>query len=149
MSLFQTLSNLTGQSSGNAGQQPTSDQHASVAQAFIQHAGQQPGGLSGILDQFRQNGMGQHVDSWLTTQPGSSQAQPVQPQQVEQGLGTGALQSIAQHAGISPELAKIALATALPLLMSHLSQGSGQLPVQASSGPGLAGLAEGFLSRII
>ncbi len=147
MSLFQTFTSLLGQNAG-AGQ-PTPEQHASVAQTLLQHAGGQPGGLTGILDQFRQNGMGQHADSWLGTQPGAQPAQSLQPQQVEQGLGADGVQSIAQRAGLSPEMARIALATALPLLVSHLSHGSGQLPAQAGSGSGLAGLAEGLLSRAL
>jgi hypothetical protein len=51
MSLFQTFSSLLGQNAGEG--QPTPEQHASVAQALLQHAGQQPGGLAGVLDQFR------------------------------------------------------------------------------------------------
>ena len=147
MSLFQSFTSLLGQNAGEG--QPTPEQHTSIAQALLQHAGQQPGGLTGILDQFRQNGMGQHADSWLSTQPGAQPAQSLQPQQVEQGLGSEGIQSIAQRAGLSPEMAKIALATALPLLISHLSGGSGQLPAQAGSGSGLAGLAEGLFSRAL
>jgi uncharacterized protein YidB (DUF937 family) len=147
MSLFQTFTSLLSPTP-DAGQ-PTPEQHASIAQALLQHAGQQPGGLTGILDQFRQNGLGQHADSWLRAQPATQPAQSLQPQQVEQGLGAEAIQSIAQRAGLSPEMAKIALATALPLLISHLSRGSGQLPAQAGSGSGLAGLAESLFSRAL
>ncbi len=149
MSLFNAFTSLLGQSGGASAGQPTADEHSSVAQAFLQHAGSQPGGLTGILDQFRQNGMGEHVNNWMSTAPGTQPTQPVQPQQVEQGLGTDGIQSIAQRAGISPEMTKLALAAALPMLMSHLSQGSGQLSPQASSGSGLAGLAESLFSRAL
>lgn len=146
MSFMNALSAFAGASGEN---QPSTEQHASVAQAFLQHFSGQPGGLSGVVNQFHQQGMGPHVDSWLSTQPGSQPSQAVQPQQVEQALGQDQVQSIAQRAGVSSEMAKVALAAALPMLMSHLSQGSGQLPSQAGSGGGLAGMAESLFSRAL
>ena len=143
MSFMNALSSLMGQAGAG---QPSQEQHASIAQALMQHFGSQPGGLTGLTDQFRQNGMGQHVDSWMNTQPGE-QPRSIEPNQVEQGMGPGGVQAVAQRAGVNPELAKLALAAALPMLMSHLSQGSGQLPEQASTGSGLAGLAQGLFSR--
>lgn len=148
MSFMSALTAFAGQAGGSQTEQLSPEQHAGVTQALMQHFSSQPSGLNGLVDQFRQNGMGQHVDNWMTSQPGSQPTQQIAPQQVEQGIGSGALQSIAQRAGVSPELTKIALATALPLLMSHLSQGSGQLPEQASGG-GLASLAEGLFTRAL
>ncbi len=146
MSFLSAISSLIGQSSSTGESQPSPEQHSAAAQALMQHFGSQPGGMSGLVDQFRQNGMGGHVDNWMASQPGAQPAQAIAPQQVEQGLGGGALESIAQRAGMSPEMTKIALATALPLLMSHLAGGSGQLPAQ---GGGLAGIAEGLFSRAL
>ncbi len=143
MSFMNVLSSLAGQSGAG---QPSQEQHSSIAQALMQHFGSQPGGLTGLADQFRQNGMGQHVDSWMSTQPGE-QPRSIEPQQVEQGMGPEGVQAVAQRAGVNPELAKLALAAALPMLMSHLSQGSGRLPEQASTGGGLAGLAQSLFSR--
>ena len=148
MSFFSALSSLVGQQSGES-QQPSPEQHASAAQALVQHFDSQPGGLSSLVNQFRQNGMGGHVDGWMSSQVGAQPAQQLQPQQVEQGVGGGAIESIASRAGMSPEMTKIALATALPMLMAHLSGGSGQLPAQASQGGGLAGMAESLFSRAI
>ncbi|RRA48214.1 YidB family protein [Acidipila sp. EB88] len=145
MSLFNAFSSLVGQLGSENTAQPSAEQHTAATQALVQQFSSQPGGLSGLLNQFRQNGMGGHVDSWLGSQPN----QPVQPQQVEQTLGPDMLQNIAQRAGISPEVAKLALATALPMLISHLSNGSGQLPAQANQGGGLAGLAESLFSRAV
>ena len=148
MGFMNAITSLIGQSSG--GDQPVSpEQHASAAQALVQHFDGQPGGLSTLVNQFRQNGMGGHVDSWMNAQPGSQAPQQMAPQQVEQGLGGGALESIASRAGMSPEMTKIALAAALPMLMSHFAGGSGQLPAQASQPGGLAGLAEGLFSRVL
>ncbi len=148
MSFFSTISSFVGQSS-SGGQQPSPEQHASAAQALMQHFGSQPGGLSTLVEQFRQNGMGQHVDNWMGSQPGTQPTQQVQPQQVEQGLGGDAVQSIASRAGMSPEITKVALAAVLPMLMSHLSGGSGQLPAEANQGGGLASMAQGLFSRVL
>jgi uncharacterized protein YidB (DUF937 family) len=145
MSFMNVLTDLVGRSSGSADGQPTTQQHASVVQALLEHFGQQPGGLGAVAEQFRQNGMGSHVDSWLSPQAN----QPLAPQQVEQGLGSDHLASIAQRAGISPEIAKVALAAGLPLLMSHLAHGSGQLPDHASDASGLSGLAQSLFSRAL
>ncbi len=135
MGLMGMLSSFAGSGMGQA----SPEQHQSVVQGLMQHFGSQPGGLNGLADQFRSNGMGGHVDNWMNTQPGQ-QPQTLNPEQVEQGMGQGNVQAVAQHAGINPEMAKMALAVALPMLMSHLSQGSGQLPEQAGSAGGLGGL---------
>ena len=148
MSFMNAITSLLGQSSGGE-QQVSPEQHSSAAQALVQHFDTQPGGLSGLVNQFRQNGMGGHVDNWMSSQPGSQPSQQIAPNQVEQGLGGDALQSIAGRAGMSPEMTKIALAAALPMLMSHFSGGAGQLPAQANQGGGLAGLAEGLFSRVL
>lgn len=146
MSFMNALSAFAGSGGEN---QPSTEQHASIAQAFLQHFSGQPGGMSGVVDQFHQQGMGGHMDSWLSTQPGAQPNQTMEPGQVEQALGQQQVQSIAQRAGVNSEMAKVALAAALPMLMSHLSQGSGQLPQQAGSGSGLAGMAEGLFSRAL
>lgn len=148
MSFMNAMTSLIGQSS-SADQQVSPTQHASVAQALVQHFNSQPGGLSNLVSQFRQNGMGGHVDNWMSAQPGSQPSQRIAPQQVEQGVGGDALQSIASRAGMSPELTKIALAAALPMLMSHFAGGTGQLPAQANQTGGLANLAEGLFSRVL
>jgi uncharacterized protein YidB (DUF937 family) len=122
-----------------------SGQHASVLQALLQQASSQPNGLAGLLDNFRQNGMGQHVDSWM----GPQQNQGITPQQAEQGVGKPAVQAVSQKTGLGEDAVKATIAAALPVLISHLAHGSGQLPSQAASGGGLAGIAENLLSRAV
>ena len=114
-----------------------------VAGSFLQAANEHPGGLGGIMDMFRNNGMGQHVDGWQT-----GQNQQATPEQVQAGLGSGMLDSIAQRAGVSPAVAKMALAAALPMILSHMTQGGQQAPPQPGSG-GFGGLAGSLLSRIM
>lgn len=142
MSLLDSLSGLGG------GQSEAGGSHAAVAQALVQEADQHPGGFAGLLDQFKQNGLGQHVNSWTSSQ----QNQTLTADQVQQGAGPGVINSIAERAGISPTVAKVALAAMLPVLVSHLSQnGQQQLPGQGGLGSLVGGMGGvgGLLSKIL
>jgi len=129
MGLLDSLQALAG-----GGQDATQNvDHTAISRAFLQEADQHPGGLSGLLNQFRQNGMDQHVNSWI----GQGQNQSITPDQVQQGTGTDMISRVAERAGISPGIAKVALAAALPLLISHMSQGGQQaMPSQGGIGSG-------------
>jgi uncharacterized protein YidB (DUF937 family) len=89
--------------------------------------------MDGILNQLKQNGLGQQVESWVS--PGENKS--ISPEQVQQGFGSSVLENIAQRAGISPTVASGVIAVVLPLVVSHMSGNSGQ-PAQSG---GLAGLA--------
>jgi uncharacterized protein YidB (DUF937 family) len=89
--------------------------------------------MDGILNQLKQNGLADQVQSWVS--PGENKA--ISPEQVQQGFGSSAVASIAERAGISPAVASGVIAVVLPLVVSHLSGNSGQ-PAQPG---GLAGLA--------
>jgi uncharacterized protein YidB (DUF937 family) len=110
-----------------------SPEHHGVADALSQVMQEHPEGMDGLLNQLKQNGLGEQVQSWLS--PGQNQA--VSPDQVQQGLGSSVLENIASRAGISPAVASSIIAVVLPLVVSHLSGNSGQ-PAQQG---GLAGLA--------
>jgi uncharacterized protein YidB (DUF937 family) len=113
-----------------------SPEHQGVADALSQVMQEHPGGMDGILSQLKQNGLAEQVQSWVT--PGENKA--VSPEQVQQGFGSSAIESIAQRAGISPAVASGVLAVVLPLVVSHLSGSSGNSAQPAQAG-GLAGLA--------
>jgi uncharacterized protein YidB (DUF937 family) len=110
-----------------------SPEHHGVADALSQVMQEHPGGMDGILNQLKQNGLADQVQSWIT--PGENKS--VSPEQVQQGLGTSTLENIAQRAGISPTVASGVIAVVLPLVVSHLS-GAG---TQTAEAGGLAGLA--------
>lgn len=110
-----------------------------IAGGLMQALDEHPGGLGGVMDHFRQSGMDEHVQNWSTGQ------QTATPEQMQQGLGgTGFIESVAQKAGISPEMAKIGLATMLPVVMAHFAQG-GQNPPQS----GFGGMAGQVLGRFL
>ncbi len=146
MGILDTIEGMAGQTMGGGGNQIQVPQDASeqgrVAGSFLQTANEHPGGLGGIMDMFRNQGMGQHVDQWQT-----GQNQQATPEQVQNGLGGGMLDQIAQRAGVSPTVAKMALAAALPMIMSHMTQGGQQAP-PASGGGMFGSLAGSLLSRL-
>jgi uncharacterized protein YidB (DUF937 family) len=131
MEILDALEGVSGQQSGST--------NAKVAGGLMQALDEHPGGLAGVMDQFRQNGMGDHAQNWST-----GQGQAATPAQVQQGLGgTDLLDNVAAKAGVSPEIAKIAMAVVLPMVMSHFTQG-GQ---QASPQSGFGGMASQILSK--
>lgn len=81
------------------------------------------GGLDSLLNQFRNAGLGQQADSWVST----GQNQTISPDQISQAIGHGKIADIAQAAGISPEQMSQLLAQALPNIIDKLTPG-GQLP---------------------
>ena len=129
MSLLDALTSIAG---------GASPEHHGVADALSQVMQEHPGGMDGILNQLKQNGLGEQVQSWVN--PGPNQA--VSPEQVQQGLGASTMESIAQRAGISPAVASGIISVVLPLVVSHFAGNSNQ-PAQQG---GLAGLASKLFS---
>jgi uncharacterized protein YidB (DUF937 family) len=91
---------------------------AKVAGGLMEALDQHPGGLGAIMQNFRNNGLGGHVDAMQ-----NGQTPAVTPDQVQTGLqGTGLLDTIAAKAGVSPQIAQAAMATVLPMVMAHFAQ---------------------------
>ncbi|MFN7594993.1 MAG: YidB family protein, partial [bacterium] len=64
-----------------------------------------PGGLGGLLEQFRRAGLGEAVASWL----GNHDAKPLSGEQIETALGSNALGAVASRLGIAGPAATTAL----------------------------------------
>jgi uncharacterized protein YidB (DUF937 family) len=91
---------------------------AKVAGGLMEALDQHPGGLGAIIQNFRNNGLGGHVDAMQNGQTPS-----VSPDQVATGLqGTGLLDTVAAKVGVSPQVAQVAMATVLPMVMAHFAQ---------------------------
>ena len=135
MGLLDSLTSMVGGGGASA------SDHASVATELVNAMQQHPGGLSGILQNFQQNGMADHVNSW--TQPGPN-AQ-ITPDQAQQGLGSGVIDTIAQRTGLSPTVVKGAAAVILPMMVAHFAENGGV----NQSGSSFGSLASGFLSKLV
>ncbi len=83
----------------------------------------QSGGLQGLVQQFTQSGLGQQVQSWIST----GKNMPITPEQIQKALGTGVLAKLAAKAGVTPEEVSQRLSRVLPHVVDHLSP-TGQLP---------------------
>lgn len=124
---------------GNVLGATANDDHAKVASALLQHLNSQPGALTNTIEGFHRAGLGQQANSWVS----NGANQPVSPDEVQQGMGTGLINSIASRAGVSPSITKTALAMVLPAIVNHLSP-QGQIPDQSS----LTSRLEGLLGKV-
>src|SRR3974390_680064 len=96
------------------------------ASAVLQMIQNHPGGINGLVQAFHSNGLGEIVNSWVGTGPNQS----VSPDQIQQVLGSGQVQAVAQKLGISPDAASSTLSQLLPVVMNHLTP-NGTLPEQS------------------
>ena len=75
------------------------------------------GGLAGIVQSFQKNGLGDIVNSWVST----GKNLPITPEQVKQGLGSDFLSQLAGKAGVSPDAASTQLSTLLPSVIDKVT----------------------------
>lgn len=80
-------------------------------------------GLSSLLRQFGEVGLGEQADSWVSN--GANQA--VEGQELEQALGSDAIERIAQQSGRSSEEVTAGLARVLPQVVDALTP-NGRVP---------------------
>ncbi|MHC1696897.1 MAG: YidB family protein [Geobacteraceae bacterium] len=81
------------------------------------------GGLAGLVQSFQGNGLGGIISSWI----GTGENQPISAGQLQQVLGSDAIQGIAAKAGIAPEEIAGKLAEFLPGVIDKLTP-DGTLP---------------------
>ena|ERR1700690_34220 len=77
------------------------------------------GGISGIVSQFEQQGLGDTVRSWV----GVGDNKPISPDQVHQALGADTVKELAEKMGIAPDQLAAKLAEVLPKAVDHLTPG--------------------------
>jgi uncharacterized protein YidB (DUF937 family) len=78
---------------------------------------QRNGGVGAMLDKFRQQGLGQQVNSWVST--GSNQ--PVSADAVTNAVGSDEIASMAQQLGVPEDQVAGGLAHILPHVVNHLT----------------------------
>ena len=79
----------------------------------------QTGGLAGLVAKLQQGGIGDIVNSWVST----GQNLPVSGEQLQSALGGDMLGQIAAQLGVSPQQASGGLADLLPQGGDMLAQG--------------------------
>jgi uncharacterized protein YidB (DUF937 family) len=113
-----------------------------MASSVAQMLNNQPGGLSGLLQQFHDKGLGSLVTSWV----GTGQNLPISADQIQHVLGSEQVKELAAKAGISPDAASSHLAQLLPMLIDKLTP-NGQLP-QAPGSTSTSSMLEAGLGML-
>jgi uncharacterized protein YidB (DUF937 family) len=106
MSLFDQVAGMLGTQDGQGGKY----------QAILSWINEQ-GGVSGLLDTFRQGGLGNIVESWIN----SGHNLAVSAEQITAVLGSPAVLSLATKLGIDPQSASTMIADYLPKVVDTLS----------------------------
>lgn len=75
------------------------------------------GGVQGLVDQFKQQGLGATINSWV----GVGQNDPIAPEQVHQAIGPDFIKELAAKAGMSPDDLAKKLVTVLPAAIDKLT----------------------------
>lgn len=130
------LDSVMGAVSGQAGQQGGL---ASVLGGLLAN-NSELGGLSGLIEKFKQAGLGDVIQSWI----GKGENLPISAEQITQVLGSGTVGNIASQLGVDPAQASSQLAQMLPGLINTLTPG-GEAP---QGGLGQAGDLMGMLGGL-
>jgi uncharacterized protein YidB (DUF937 family) len=93
------------------------NQNALVTAVLSSLGNQQTGGLAGLVEQLNSKGLGDIVNSWVST----GKNLPITPEQLKDGLGTQVLGNIASQAGISQDQVASQLSTLLPKIVDKLT----------------------------
>jgi uncharacterized protein YidB (DUF937 family) len=83
----------------------------------------QTGGLSGLVQMFKDKGIGDAMSSWIST----GKNLPVSAEQIKQALGADQIQQISNNVGVSQEEASKGLAGLLPEIIDKLTP-DGEVP---------------------
>lgn len=98
------------------------------------------GGLLGLVNTLRQLGLDDVVSSWIST----GENKPISPEQVQNALGEGQINQMAQNMGVSRQEVSTGLAGLLPQLIDKLTP-DGKLPEGSVLDQGLELLKKRFL----
>jgi uncharacterized protein YidB (DUF937 family) len=114
-----------------------------AALSGLQHAVQSEGGLDGLMGKLRAAGLGDQVDSWVST--GANQ--PVSPEQLSAALGPDTVKKLSSSSGIDITKLLPLLAAFLPQIIDMLTP-NGTEPAGGLTGqgmPDIGGLLGGIL----
>jgi uncharacterized protein YidB (DUF937 family) len=132
-----SLLDMAGQLFGGQG----ANTNAGALSAVLNMVNSHPGGLPGLISAFEQNGLGGAVQSWVSNGPN----QPVNGQQIQNVIPSGALQEVAAKLGVSPDVAGTVVAQVLPRVVDHLTP-NGQVP---AAGTDLMSECENMLKAFV
>lgn len=106
---------------------PLGSEHAGLMGHVTDFVHAHPGGLAGLVQTFREKGLGDVVNSWISREHN----QPVTAAQIESVLGNDSVQTLATKLGVSTSTISTGLAAVLPQVVDKLTP---QGTVPAASG---------------
>lgn len=133
MGLLDSITQIAGQALGGSagGQNP-------LLEGILGMISQQEGGLAGLVQSFKDKGLGDIASSWV----GTGANLPVSPEQIQNVLGGSALGDLAAKFGMSSEDVSGRLSQMLPEVVDKLTPGGqveGSLDLSSALGA-LSGL---------
>jgi len=84
---------------------------------------EQQGGVQGLINKFQQQGLGETVNSWVSTGPNK----PISPDEVHRALGPELLQQLSAKSGLSVQDLAQKLSTILPQAVDTMTP-NGNVP---------------------
>ncbi|MBL8383089.1 MAG: DUF937 domain-containing protein [Burkholderiales bacterium] len=131
MGLLDSITQIAGQALGGGagGQNP-------LLEGILGMIAQQEGGLAGLVQNFRDKGLGEIAASWV----GTGANLPISPEQIQNVLGSGALTDLAAKFGMSSEDVSGRLSQMLPEVVDKLTPG-GQVEGSLDLGSALGALS--------
>jgi uncharacterized protein YidB (DUF937 family) len=99
-------------------------------------------GLQGLAEAFNGKGLGEVMSSWIS----KGENLPISPEQIQQVLGSGQIQQIAEKLGVSRDEASSGLAEMLPQIVDKLTP-EGSLPTQDLLHQGLGMIADKLFGK--
>jgi uncharacterized protein YidB (DUF937 family) len=118
MSLFDTIGSLIGKSPEGGGQQQ-------LIAAALEFVNNQPGGLNGLIERFKEKGLGDVVTSWVS----NGENQPIAPDALHSVLGSEAVTNLAAKAGVQPDQVTGLLSQILPHVVNAATP-EGEVPAE-------------------
>ncbi len=117
--LDDVLGRVKGAVGGSGGQESAL---ANEVLGFLGGAGA-GGGLQGLIQSFKDKGLGDIVSSWIST----GQNLPIDPEQMRNGLGSDFIGQLAAKVGLPADVATSQLTQLLPTLVDNLTP-DGKVP---------------------
>ena len=119
MSLLDTIGSLFGnspQGSGGGTQQ-------TLVAGLLEFINNQPGGLNGLIQRFRENGAGDIISSWI----GTGENKAIAADTLYNVLGSETVTNMAAKAGVEPEQVTGLLSQVLPTVVDAATP-NGEVP---------------------
>ncbi|HYN59683.1 MAG TPA: YidB family protein [Rubrivivax sp.] len=130
MGLLDIVGGMLGGQAGRAGAGGSQAELLNMILGMLANGGQgggqrggQGGGLASLVEQFQAAGLGEQVNSWIS----SGQNLPVSPGQLEGALGSNQMSQMAERMGLSTGDLSAQMSQMLPQVVDHFTP-DGRMP---------------------